>query len=228
MKRIILPLCLLLLCGCQKEELNTNFKKDTVSKTPQEEVVKYVDENPVKISLYGDGPVGDFVRIYDKFESNWIKKKDIVVFDSIFSDDESINGYYFQDVWHEYASKYEDYAKYKTGWNVSFELKDGTVFNKRIVNPSDVQEFYDYLEIYLYDSANVPKHTFYSHLLDEQMTDSTVMTTIKLTAGSKYEEINGPIHLMVFTFDTEDDFDSTGNYIGNSYYKLDIINTNNQ
>ena len=43
------------------------------------------------------------------------------------------------------------------------------------------------------------------------------MTSIKLTGNGKTGEIDGPISLSAFTYDTEDDFDPiTGLYRGSS------------
>ena len=74
----------------------------------------------------------------------------------------------------------------------------------------------------MYDSANVAKDIWYSHLLEEEMTDSTIMTSMKLTAGSKYEEIKEPIMVTGFTYDSEDDFDDNGFYRGNSKYLVNV------
>ena len=50
------------------------------------------------------------------------------------------------------------------------------------------------------------------------------MDAIKLTAGEKYEEIDGPIRVMVFSYDDNEDFDENGNYRGKSLYKVEVYN----
>lgn len=229
MKKWILPLCLLLLCGCENKEenkvvINTTpeIKIEEVEEIPEEP--KYVDTNPIKINMYVENDNdGKLYKVTNEYKNTWIKKKDIVVFASLYSEEDTHEGFYFQDIWYGAAEKYDTFKNYKTGWQVSFDLEDGTKINQIIYKPSDVEYFYDYLEIYLYDSANAPKDTWYSHLLDSQLTDNTIFTSMKLTAGSKYESITTPIHVMAFTYDG-DDFDENGNYIGNSYTKVDVIN----
>lgn len=229
MKRCFLPLVLLLACGCTNEIKNETI--NVVPKNPEpvvEEEPKepeYVDENPVKISLYVDSNSG-LDKSPLEFKTTWIKKKDITVFGSIFSEDDKFGNDYYQNIWKNAAGKYDDYTKYKTGWQLEFSLADGTNIDQMIFKPSDVSYFYDYLEIYLYDSANVPIGVWYSHMLDEEMTDETVLTSMKLTAGSKYEEISSPIKVTVFTYDSDDDFDKDGHYRGNSSYSVLVINEN--
>lgn len=231
MKKCIIPLCILLLCGCENND-NKNITINTVSEVKEEEkevieeIPKYVDDNPIKVNLYVENDNdAKLYKVIDEYKTTWVKKKDIVVFASIYSEENTHEGFYFQDIWYNAAEKYENFKNYKTAWQVSFDLADGTSINQIIYKPSDVEYFYDYLEIYLYDSANAKKDTWYSHLLDSELNDNTVLTSMKLTAGSLYEDIVSPIHVMVFTYDS-DDFDESGNYIGNSFSKVDVINDN--
>ena len=46
---------------------------------------------------------------------------------------------------------------------------------------------------------------------------------MKLTAGSKYEQINSPIEVMAYTYDA-DDFDENGFYKGNSKIIVKVYN----
>ena len=230
MKKVIIVLiCLFFMTGCQ-------FKfVDKLEKVPAENLIfnkndnkevdntpKYVDDNPVKLSLYIDGIFATLDKVPSDFHETWVKKRDIAVFNVLLTELDNINGEYFQDMWKEYAESYN--TKYKVAWYINFELNDGTVIDQMIYSPKDVESFYDYLEIYLYDSANVAKDVWYSHLLEKNMTDDTIMTSMKLTAGSKYEEIKTPVKVMAFTYDTEDDFDENGHYRGNSKYIVNVYN----
>ena len=217
---------LILLCffvvGCNKEEnmtVNNNAVDIEVEKIP-----KYEDENPVKISLYVDNTSGGLDRVNGEFKETWRKKRDIVVFGSVFSESDQLEADYFQNIWKNNAQKYDDYQVYKTGWYVNFKLIDGTIYDQMIFGPSDVVDFYDYLEIYLYDSANVPIGVWYSHLTEKDMTSDTIMTSMKLTAGSKFEQIDGEITVTVFTYDSEDDFGLDGKYRGNSMSIVKVYN----
>ena len=52
-------------------------------------------------------------------------------------------------------------------------------------------------------------------------TDTTMYTSIKLYLV-EVDKITSPITLTVFTYDSDDDFDSDGNYRGNSKYQIQI------
>ena len=231
MKRFLLLCIPLLLCGCSLDDFKKVDANELIfnkNETKEEEnivkVPEYVDENPVKLSLYVDNSTGGLDKVTDTFKETWRLKRDIVVFGTIFSEEEQLASDYFQNIWKKYASNYENVENYKVGWYVNFKLTDGTEIDQMIFSPKDVDSFYDYLEIYLYDSANVPIGVWYSHLLEKNMTDKTIMTSMKLTAGSKFESIISPIKVMVFTYDGEDDFDENGYYKGNSKYIVQVYN----
>lgn len=227
MKKIILIFLMFILCGCSlfnKGDINDLIFDKTSSSKPEESKPEYQDDNPVKISLYVDNAFGGLDKVEEEFKETWQLKRDIVVFGSIFSDEERLESDYFQNLWKNNAQQYDEYIKYKTGWYVNFKLNDGTEIDQMIYGPEDVSYFYDYLEIYLYDSANQPIGTWYSHLTEKDITDNTIMTSMKLTAGSKFMEIEGPITVSVFTYDSEDDFDETGKYRGNSVSTTKVYN----
>ena len=229
MKKMFLMCLLLIICGCDYKYKTYNskdmiFDKTSSSKENETNEPEYVDENPVKISLYVDNSIGGLDIVKESFIDTWRLKRDIVVFGSLFDTKEEIESDYFQNIWKNSASQYENYDKYKTGWYVNFKLKDGTIIDQMVFKPSDVEYFYDYLEIYLYDSANQPIGIWYSHLLDSQMNEDTIMTSMKLTAGSLYEEIEGEITISVFTYDGQDDFNEDGKYRGNSMSTVKVYN----
>ena len=221
MKKVLLIISLLLLCGCEKD---VYIKNKTIA-SKNEEIIKdtYKDENIVPISIYGNGENDTLKNMTEDFHTKWIKKKDITVFSVLTTKKDVISDHdYFQNIWEKYASDYES-VKYQLGYEISFKLTDKTTIHKTILSPKDVDEFYDYLEIYLYDSAQEPIGKWYSHLLESQMKEDTLMTSIKLTAGSKMDMIDGPITLKAFTYDTTDDFES-GFYRGNQIVSVDIYN----
>ena len=226
MKKAVIVLIMLLLCGCtlkkEKEFPNEIIKKH--ESLNNDSIPKYVDENPVKVSLYVDNSFGGLDKVKDEFHEPWRLKRDIAVFGAVFSEEDVIASDYFQNIWNNSAKKYENFEKYKIGWYINFTLEDGTEYERTILNPKDVEDFYDYLEIYLYDSANVPIGVWYSHLLESDINEKTVITSMKLTAGSKYTSINSPIVVKTFTYDDINDFDEKGFYRGNSQYLIKVYN----
>ena len=210
-----------MVCGCAKNKPNENQTTTTNNNTEVVEIEEYVDNNPVIVSIYKENETGALDKIIDKYETTWEKKKDIVVLATLPTDIEHPEYDYMPNLWPKYSAMYGDIS-YKIGWNVSFELINGEKINSTITMPSDTSDYYDYLEVYLYDDVNVPIGQWHSHLLDEQVTDETIMDAIKLTAGENYEQIKGPITLTVFSYDDENDFDESNNYRGKSLYQVTI------
>ena len=164
------------------------------------------------------------------YESAWVKGQDIVTIDAFATDDDSVpisvgTGNVFKDTWLGYWQSFDGYEDCKVGYNVSFKLKNGEEINQTIRKPSDVFSYRPYMENYLYDDLANANSGWYSHLLDEEVTDDTVMDCVKFTAGEQYEEIDGNVTLTVFVYNSDKDFDSKGNYIGDVSYSVDIINT---
>ena len=110
----------------------------------------------------------------------------------------------------------------KIGYEVKVTLKTGDELICTVKKPSDTGSIFTYVELYLYDDVHQPDGAWYSHLLDEQVTDETLMTSIKVTTGEKIDEVQS-IYLTVFTYESNSDFDKgTGRYIGGNYTGFEI------
>ncbi|MGN1379507.1 MAG: hypothetical protein ACI4XR_03820 [Bacilli bacterium] len=226
MKIIIIILILFSLSSCKKDETLIISNNATTQETEiVNEVEEYIDDNPLNISLYLENSLG-FERLNNEIELSWVSKKDIIVLCTFYSNDEFIKLDFYQNIWKNYASNIENINNYKIGWEISFDTTEGRI-HKTIHFPKDTIDFYDYLEIYLYDSLNQEIGAWYSHLLDEQINDNTLLTTIKLTCGNKCNEITSDIYVKVFSYNGNDDFDDYGFYRGSSYSNL-IIKKSNQ
>ena len=196
------------------------------NKTEIEEQIKdtYIDDNPIKVGLYKYYGKGKDRELINEYKNEWTYYNDISSFEVFYTNENFIESTSFQDTFYKYLSSYENIANYKIGFNISFNTLDKQ-FDKQILTPKDTLEFFEYLEIYLYDDYHVKKGVWYSHILDEQITDKTLLTSIKLTTGKKINEIISDIKVSVFTYD-EDDFDELGIYKGNSKYTITVKNPN--
>ena len=65
----------------------------------------------------------------------------------------------------------------------------------------------------MYDDVHVTPGVWYTHLEDKDMKEDTIITSIKLTSGSRIAEV-GDIVLTAFIYDGADCFDADGIYIG--------------
>jgi len=90
-----------------------------------------------------------------------------------------------------------------------------------IRSPKDIVHT-EYLEVYLYDSIHHKPGEWYSHLLENQMKDETLITSFKLTPGKEISQVES-ITLKNFVYKDDDDFDpATGIYIGRVSYEIEI------
>lgn len=223
MKKIIIVV-LILIIGIIGVIFLKNSKKMENINEPVNEVVEepkqpeYVDDNPITIGLY-NGSNSKRVLVKD-FKSKWPSKKDIETFTALFTNDETVSNGYIQNVFYEYYNKYENASNYHIGYHIKFTIDDGTTLEQTILTPKDTEVLYDYLETYMYNGPQKKIGQWYSHVTEEEYTESTILASIKLTAGSLIHKITADIELTAFTYNGLDDFDENGNYRGNSSYKI--------
>ena len=234
MKKILtVSLVLFLCCGCSfKKEAEKNEpveQKTNVKKIEEKEEPKapeYIDDNQIKVALYDRS--NNVLTLQKDFNGAINIKKDITTYQVFFSNEETLTyqGAKFGEYYHNTFAELNPERKYKVGFNLSYTLNDGTKISQNIFNPSTTQTNYDYIEVYLYDSYKHRNDSFYSHIEENEYNDETEITSIKLTAGSKFNDIISKIKLTVFTYD-EDDFDEeTKEYRGVSSYSLYISDIN--
>lgn len=114
----------------------------------------------------------------------------------------SLTGASFTKVYASALEKSPEAAGLKQGFVVSYEA-NGALIENRILSPADIDaENLHYLEIYLYDDVNQEPGAWYSHLLEEQMTDETIITSVKLTPGNDFSAVRN-IKLSVFLYSEE-------------------------
>ena len=197
MKKKILIIALIILCsGCSF----FNKKEEPQKENKDNEVIEeVVEEDSSKIE----------------------PKKDIEYFQAFPSDEEVItySGMKYPEFYYQKWNEVNQDRKYKIGFNLKYTLNDGTQISQNIFGPSTTQTNYDYIEVYLYDSYTHRNDSFYIHIEEKDTEKEYYITSIKLTAGSKFNDIKSKIKLTVFTYD-EDDFDESGEYRGISKYSI--------
>ncbi len=159
-----------------------------------------------------------------EFNDKWAQGKDIATFHAFATNDETVSGStgkIFQSCWNNYPQA----DQYKVGYFLSFTLKSSEVVNLTIRGPEDAPKdpakyFYQYVEVYMYDAIH--QTGFHSHLTESAQ--DTLLTSFKLTAGEKIEEVES-ILLVAFIYKDDSFFDpDTGFYIGNVSYEIPIKN----
>ena len=202
----------------QKVDSNNSSYVETIEK--EEEIKKepeYIDDNPIKLGLYKNYRNGSNRKLITEYSAPWKYHTDISSFEVYYTQDSEISSGNQIKTFDSYKNNYKNIDNYKIGYILNFKINDKNI-NKTIIRPKDTEEFYDYLEIYLYDDYH-RTGGWYSHTTDEEFNDNTLLTSIKLTAGKKVEEITSDISVTAFTYDN-DDFDEEGNYKGRSKYQI--------
>lgn len=219
MKKIIVILSLLLLCGCRYNKNIEPVVDDKINNNKEEVIDEYNDDNPIKVGLFEAG--NDYHnknKLVDTYYTDFISGVDIGSFEVFFTGDDIIEGNSFKDTWNKYFDMYDNINDYKVGFNIKFILSDGTNYNGNFLEP-DIYRFSKYFYVYLYDDINQLDGAYYSHL--ESMNDNTMITSIKIYAVDGIDEVENFI-LTVFTYKDNNDFDVDGNYRGNSIYGIRI------
>lgn len=140
-------------------------------------------------------------------------KKDIDCFEILASQDDVVKGNSFRSIWTAAWDSHMPNNGAKIGFHIAFVCSNGETVSAQILKPSDSEGFYDYLEIYMYDDIHQTPGAWYTHLEDKDMKEQTIISSIKLTAGSRIAEV-GDIALTAFIYTGPECFDAEGNYIG--------------
>lgn len=206
-----------------------SFKEDSLMNpsNPQQETIKnnetkdfvepYVDDNPITLGLYLKKD--NSRTLITSYDSPLIQYQDIVSLEVYYTKDQTLSSQNQKNLWHQYYQNYQNIDTYKIGYHISFKIGERKV-SKNILTPNDVLEFFDYIQIYLYDDIH-QESSWYDHISEEEVQKDTIFTSIKLTASTKIAEITSPITLKAFTYN-EDDFDKLGEYRGKSDYQVTI------
>lgn len=214
-KIFILIIIVASLTGCTKKE-NKPTKEVEVEKETSDYVDPYIDDNPITLSLYqNNNNTRTKLSIY---ESPLTIYKDIISLEVYYTTEESFTGNQ-KELWTKFKNNYQNIEKYKIGYNIEFETTKEKI-SRNILSPKDTESIFNYIQIYLYDDIN-QESSYYSHITQEEITDKTLLTSIKLTASTYINDIISPIIITAFTYDT-DDFDKYNNYKGKSSYKVTI------
>ncbi len=210
-----------------KSETDSTANVENESETETEEETEEIESNkstvavPI-IGIYCNTVEGDrpLVTVWDE---PWVEKKDIAEFGIFPTNEPTLPNTTLRDIWSPLWEAYEGWEQCKIGYKLEITLKTGWEYSKLIKDPDDVNRFMEYIEVYMYDDIHQIPGNWYSHLLMEEINEKTVITSFKLTAGSNYEEVSH-IRLTAFVYDSEDDFDENGEYIGPVSYTIDVVN----
>ena len=219
MKRVLIICLCLLLCACGSKK-NVEVKKNDNTKKVEEVKETYQDNNNTVVGLYKER--GNKLELVTDYSTQISSSKDIDVYQIYFSNESTINldSKFGEDYYNKLNSL--DNSNIKVGFNIKYSLNNGEVINQTVLRPSDTIQN-EYIFLYLYDDYKNRNSNFYSHIEDTEYDDTTLFTSVKVFAN-RIDNLSSNIEFTVFTYDTDDDFDSEGNYRGTSKYTINISN----
>ncbi len=209
MKKKILLIMLLLLMGCSKQEEII----ENIETKEQQTYPVYVDDNPIKIGIYENDI--SLVKEYKVLK----RSGNEFILSFYYTNIDNLGNRYQKENWNKFYNEYSNIDNYKIGFSFSFYVGD-TKIERTILKPEEYA-FNPYFYIYIYDDINQPANTFYSHLLESDITENTIFSSMKIYLVEP-SLITSPISFTVFTYDGLEDFDENNNYRGNSKYTINI------
>lgn len=157
-----------------------------------------------------------------EFTGPWKKKQDIDCFEVLASNEETVTGTGFKAMFDKLWEAFPNREGYKIGYELQYALKDGTEIRYTILSPKDIQKT-EYLECWLYDDIHQKAGVRYTHLSEKDMKEDTLITSIKLTCGSKIADVGDEIHLKAFLYwDPATQINFDGFYVGSVSHEIVI------
>lgn len=201
-----------------------NEKQEKIKVQDEENYKKFLNENVLDNEI----PIGLYtiqngkMVLTDTWHCDWSRDSIFGIFYTIASNEDIISYSNYKTTFNEYWSKYNTNG-YKIGYNIKFSLDTGEVIEKRILEPQDTPELFNHIQFYLYDDITYMPGRSYYHMRQREMTEETMLTSVKLVGYKETKGVNGPIELTVFTYNGDEDFDNeTGKYLGNSKFTMKI------
>lgn len=183
--------------------------------------VPETEDAPSAIGMYvKDKEEGVRRRVEGDFVSVWQEQQDIQCFEVFLTSDSTVPMGTYSQVWNKYAGQYENV---KVGYFLDVFYTDNTQQTIRILSPEDTKAIWDCLEIYIYDDVNQTPGQWYSHLEDEDFTEETICSSIKLTPGAMIGEISS-MKLTAFTYSDMGYFTQEGEFLGNNSCIIEVLN----
>lgn len=196
MKKILLLFSIsFILIGCSNNDEVNVIVNDNNNIEPIKE--EKIEEEKIDIGMYlytGSGR-----DLIDNYETDFILNQDLVSIEVYNTTISSLSNAKQKDLWYQYYDQYKSLNP-KIAYHIKFSTTDSGIIDKTIYSPSDTEDIYDYMQIYLYDDINQEDNTFYIHISEDEFNDNTILSSIKLTGSTKTDNINSDIELSAFMY----------------------------
>ena len=205
----------------EQEAQQQKAQKDAEEAERQQYLEENVYDNEIPIALYL--LKGNTLVRADETYCDWKRDSILGLFYSLPSTEETVPCSDYETLWEDLWSKYKSEG-YKVGYNLKLHLDTGEEINRTLLDPIYVNDdIFSHIQLYLYDDVTYMPGRPYYHMTPEEMTDETMLTSIKLVGYKETKGVNGPIEVTVFTYNGPEDFDEeTGEYIGKSKFTIKL------
>lgn len=221
-KYILFLIIFLCLFGCERVEKKVSKPNNNVKKEEKISPLTYHDDNNTPISFYQLN--GNTLTKTNQVNGNYNALDDIFLLQIYPSTSDTIQlSENFGTSFYEEFLKYNQNNNIKIGFSISYTI-NGESINYNILTPNNTMDHWEQFMAYLYDDYFNRGKGFYSHIENDEYTDTTLFTSIKLQCGAYCKEASN-IKITVFTYDSEDDF-LDNNYRGNSQSTISICLNN--
>ncbi len=234
---------IVILISCNKKNKKAETETTSLTETTTEETTTKAEiKNDKPVHAYGDDYENNRFYRMQLISKPWTDTEDLETIWAVHSHLETLDYeseiQLLRDLW--YGN--ETPVPYKIGYELSFDvggehkiitiLKPGDIENNPDLYSGDYPEDGDYSGIggfmgaWLYNDIQQEEGAFYSHVTQEEFTDDTLLTSIKLRPTPRSVEISNLV-LKVFSYSSDEEFDENGHYAGNYPSVVEIRNENN-
>ncbi len=205
---------------------NTSDTEDTQKITEAVTTEETVLEPVVPVGIYHitycDVGTREDYALQTSFKDTGELGRDLCVFAMFPSLEQTLTGTYFKYIWEDAVEKNPASDGLKVGYFFEYNTPEGR-YAERILRPADITDTYwDFVEVYIYDDVNQELNTWYSHLLDSEMREETLITSFKITAGARIGEVTD-MKLTAFLYDPAEAGEIDGDYIAHHGYTVTVI-----
>ena len=217
---------------------------EPTSETEAETTTEPVTEEPTtteptEVDLPNEKPVrffaidGSMMRLVTEYRSTWSQYSDIAIFEAFNSDEDE---FYYSDYYtihEELWNSVETDTVYRIGYELTLVI-DGETRVYTILEPQDITDEPDlfmgdadydevtgYMGVWVY--CDIGQTGTYVHVSQSEYTPNTLLTSIKLRPTPQSDAVS-ECRLKVFSYSSDEEFNSEGHYIGTHGYEIPIIN----
>ena len=242
---VILIIVILISCNSKKKSHSEPESQTSQTAASSAREPESTTEKPAA-SITNDKPVHLYIMDYDtmtcnrvsEFATAWTPAEDLESFGAFCSPEESFPFTTETDAQNETWNRVNTATKYKIGYELSFDV-GGQHKIITILEPGDIESNPDlymgdypedgdydgitgYMGVWVYDDLH-QDGGFYTHITQDEVTDETLLTSIKLRPTPQSDEISNLV-LKAFSYSSPEEFDSNGHYCGNYASQVTINN----